>query len=439
MSRSAVLALGLLAVSGAFAAPPDCTPVDCGYYADPSNFSDDHPKACGVSAPYICRGDGGGCYTDTTVKNCPSVSSGPNPAGVQGACSFAPCSKVSNRPTRIVEFQNWCSAQGAFAVYQDESELIPAAQFPVGAKVSQKVSLKSGVNAFQQTYYYSGAGINFRALPPDLDLSNSTLFEVNFGAYAGAADVYDVSAIPPGSCAAHNLPSEPNYGYADHLPYKDPNDPAQNWACLPLADTGKPDPKTCGDGLGWMLCPAVSGVTTAPLTASKTGGPGGGVRYGSGVPGEQCCAKDSDPGKCKTPAQPTTCIPAVCAFNTGDDPTSAVVRNRLRSCSYQQGVAAAKQNGTLVGPPNKLTPPRQTGFWVPVKAEPVWDLQSPPLTPNPACKSLTCSDGSGSDPFADMATTCADGYLWPYDDHAALITCAAAPDYRVIFCPAEAP
>lgn len=34
-----------------------------------------------------------------------------------------------------------------------------------------------------------------------------------------------------------------------------------------------------------------------------------------------------------------------------------------------------------------------------------------------------------------MAETCADGYLWPYDDNSALVTCHAAPNYQVTFCP----
>ncbi len=35
----------------------------------------------------------------------------------------------------------------------------------------------------------------------------------------------------------------------------------------------------------------------------------------------------------------------------------------------------------------------------------------------------------------NLDVACVDGYLWPFDDASATVTCNAAPDYKVTFCP----
>jgi hypothetical protein len=334
-------------------------------------------------------------------------------------CYFGSCTVVSNRASRTVTFVNNC--QQSFAVYRDAAEIISKANFPVGATRSYQVSLSAGTNGWGLTYYKSGTGINFRAFPDDQDLSNSTLFEVNFGAYEGLSDVYDLSAIPPSSCAGHMQSTDNDYGYADHLPYKDPNNASQNWGCLKNPQTGLPDPGTCGDGLGYRLCPAVAAstgvaATVKPPTAQQ------GVNYGCGVPGEKCCGATSTP-----------CCPSVCAVTGTDNPTDPAVRNKVHNCAYRQSAAVATNLGlkTKIG-----TTPRQTGFWKGMKVELVWPVGQ---SSGSGCRNIVCkAGGTESAPdISNMAATCTDGYLWPYDDNVATVTCQAAPDYKITFCPSS--
>lgn len=366
--------------------------------------------ACGTAAPYACVSTGG-CY--------PTIQAAKSGCA-KDWCWFGPCSVTSTSPTRTLTFVNKCSE--AFPVYQDDTAIV--SNLPNdGQPHAHPVSLQAKTNAWGFTYYTSGTGLNFRALPDDGDLSNSTLFELNLGAYAGTSDVYDVSAIPPSSCAAHMQTTDPNYGYADHLPFKDANDPSQSWACLETPDGDL----VCGDGLGWKLCPKVTAATgragtVQPPQAAK----GPPLVLGCGVAGEQCCDVSSTPGTCKPAPSGTTCCPQVCAVTGNQDPTATKVRNQVHNCAYEQSKLVAKALSMKL--PNGNTP-RQTGFWKAMKVE--------LSTTGPGCQDLVCAAGGteSAPTFGDMAVTCADGYLWPYDDSAALVTCKAAPEYTVTFCP----
>jgi hypothetical protein len=396
---------------------PACAPGQCAAFGD---------RKCDAAHPLACTAAVGGCYAAAD----PNV----HPDCLGKLCDFAPCACVSKRAQRTITFVNHCDV--GFAVVQDGTRLIEAAEFGAGARVTRAITLQANATAWG-TCYATPAGLKFAAVPDDGDLANTTLFEIAFGAYAGAADVYDLSAIPPDSCPAKLSPLENDYGYADHLPYKDAGASSQSWACLKDPDGGV-DPKTCGDGRAWQLCPAVvtdAGVAlTAPaLTASRTAGPDGGVRYGCGVPGERCCGPPTEGDPCPTPPDAgASCCPEVCGLAAGEDPNQHDVRNRLYRCTRAQARVVAD---TL---PIRLPDggaPRQTGFWKALKVEARWPDGGVPAA---ECRPLTCRAGSdaGVD-FSDMATTCADGYLWPYDDRAATVTCPAAPDYELTFCPAS--
>ena len=249
-------------------------------------------------------------------------------------------------------------------------------------------------------YWLPAGGIALWAMPDDGDTADTTLFEVNFGAFGGTADSYDISAIPPGSCSGHVQAPSNDLGYADHLPRKNPADPTQSWACLRLTDGG-PNPATCGDGLGRLLCPAIvsdAGYgTIKPLTAVK------GTNTGCGVPGETCYYQDggvSDGG----------CCPDICAVAQSQDATDPTVRSQIYQCAHAQGLL------TGTG--------RRTGYWTSMRVDPVLDG---------GCRMLQCLVPDGGN-ASRIGRTC-DGYLWPYDDAEAAATCSATPDYRVTFCP----
>jgi hypothetical protein len=378
---------------------------------------------CGSSAPYACITTGG-CYADSSSaqQGCPN-----------DWCYFGPCVITSLRPSRTIVFVNQCDE--AFPVYQNNTTMIVTKeQFPAkGGLYVYTFDLTAVPSSWGVTYYQTGptgAGINFAALPTDQDLSNSTLFEPNFGAYDGQSDVYDLSAIPPSSCAGHMQTSDNDYGYADHLPYIDPSNTKLNWACLVNPTTGQ---LSCGDGLGWYLCPAVTGTSTVAATVqppTAQNGGSGNITYGCGVSGTTCCASTSPTGTCDTTSV-TSCCPNVCAVTGTEDPTAPSVRNLVHNCAYQQSLTVAQNNGmkTKIG-----TTPRQTGFWKAMLVEPVWPAGQ---QPGAGCLTIYCgAGGTEKDPtFETMAQTCAAGYLWPYDDAAATVTCNGAPDYKVTFCP----
>lgn len=73
------------------------------------------------------------------------------------------------------------------------------------------VTLNKATNTTSNKTCYElkgGNGINFGAYPTDGDVASMTLLEVDMGGNYGQADWYDLSAIPPGSCASHMNPEE---------------------------------------------------------------------------------------------------------------------------------------------------------------------------------------------------------------------------------------
>lgn len=428
LARRLALVTVLVLTAGAWSssapATPAPAPADMAATATPADCTPDQCKkmgtnACGTAAPYACLSDGG-CYTSSNVSSCKGT-----------ACNFGTCPNApgfvapDQRPSRTVTFVNQCDA--AIDIYftgagqgNKPTKLLTVAK---GASTPHTVTLNKGTNSISGKTFYElpgGAGINFGAYPSDGDVASMTLFEINMGGNQGQADWYDLSAIPPGSCASHMNAAITNYaaglGYADHLPFKDISDPSQNWDCLQDA-AGDPIAGTCGDGLGGFLCPKVKGSVEA-MKAVK------GTNRGWGVPGEKCCA---EPGTgqqsgvdCPKAKEGATCIPQVCAMADGDDPLSNTVRQKVYDCALAQAKAVAA---------TKTDPPRATGFSYPMKVEATWTGTPPDFASTCTTKSCT-TDSSG----LPTAATC-DAYLWPYDDEAATVICDATPDYKVTLCP----
>lgn len=387
---------------------------------------------CGDTNPYGCVSTGG-CYPTAEAAQAGCANNW---------CLAENCSRLPQpqRAIRKVQFHNNCGESidiwltdpspatnpHPFCPKEDGGVQPPRCSVLTVGKQSTAnydVSLVEGKNKQGDTYYYLPAGgIVFWAMPDDGDFANTTLFEINFGANGGVGDVYDLSAIPPGSCAGHIKSTENDLGYADHLPYKDPKDPTMSWACLKLPDGGV-DPKTCGDGQGWKVCPAVKvdggTLTTTALTAVK-----GTTKSGCGVPGEKCCGYPAEAGVACSPTTETSCCPQVCAVMPNEDATDPKVRSRVYRCAHLQGVATA-----IKPAPGKVAP-RQTGYWKSMKIEPVW---LPGQTQDSSCQTKTCNVPTGTD-ISQIGTTC-QGYLWPYDDATALVNCNAIPDYKVTLCP----
>lgn len=403
-----------------------CTPTQCAEIKAKSG------GFCGAANPYGCT-DTGGCYSteDAAKSGCPN-----------NWCKADNCSRLPQpqRASRNVTFANnctnsldiwltdpspsknphrFCPDVDGGVVPNCKILMVPAKTSDGPSSATYEVSLVKGSSSGGDYYYLPAGGIVFWAMPDDKDTSNTTLWEVNFGASNGVLDVYDLSAIPPGNCAGHVRTGDNDYGYADHLPYKDPSNPDQNWDCLKKPDGGV-DTKTCGDGLGYTLCPTVtvdSGVlTTSALTADK------GTSLGCGVSGEKCCAFPPDGSVCAHTKE-TSCCPQICAAVDGEDPKSAAVRSKVYRCAHEQGLLTAKVT-------NPKENPRQTGYWKGMKVEPVW---LPKQDKDPSCLIRSCVVPAGSD-ISQIGSTC-QAYLWPYDDATALVNCNAIPDYKVTFCP----
>ena len=388
-------------------APIDAgSPVDAGPPASPCSPTQCQAihKAsggyCGTAAPYGCTLTGG-CYPTPTAAaaGCPD-----------NWCSTTACSLFPQpqRPSRNVIVQNHCGE--ALSIYlTDPSPATNPHPYCGGAANCLLFSVDAGASqtwsaslVFNDAgfFWMPAGGVALWAKPDDGDIADTTLFEVNFGAFGGTADSYDLSAIPPGSCSGHVQTPSNDLGYADHLPYKNPANPAQNWACLTGADGG-PNPATCGDGLGRLLCPKVvsdAGYgTIKPLTAVK------GQNTGCGVPGETCYYLDggiSDGG----------CCPDICAVTQDQSATDAGVRSSIYECAHAQALL------TGTG--------RRTGFWKSLAVAPMGDA---------GCRALTCIVPDGGN-FSGIGTSC-QAYLWPYDDAEAGAVCGATPDYQVTFCP----
>ena len=245
--------------SGPPAPPPvTCTPTQCqAIHAASGGY-------CGEAAPLGCTTTGG-CYSSTAAAQagCPD-----------GWCSTASCSAIPQpqRASRNVIFQNNCSESLSIYVTDPSPGSNPhpycdggasCLLFPVKAGGWGVFNVSLMLNDAGGFYGMPAGGIALWAMPDDGDTADTTLFEVNFGAFGGTADSYYISAIPPGSCSGHVQSPSNDLGYADHLPRKNPADPTQSWACLKLLDGG-PNPATCGDGLGHLLCPEVSYGTPGP-------------------------------------------------------------------------------------------------------------------------------------------------------------------------------
>ncbi|MEM9291069.1 MAG: hypothetical protein AAGD01_05265 [Acidobacteriota bacterium] len=390
------------------ALPADCTPAQCQAMGT---------AACGTAAPYACLSNKG-CYNTGNVSTCPGT-----------ACNFDSCPNSpgfvapDQRSSRTVTFDNQCTED--IEIYYTAAGVgaKPTPLFTVDASKSKSytVQLTKGTNSVSGKTFYEmtgGNGVNFGAYPGGGDVADMTLFEINMGGNQGQADWYDLSAIPPGSCASHMNSAVTNYaqglGYADHLPFKNINDSSQNWDCL-QDGAGNPIPGTCGDGLGGSLCPQVTGSVQA-MKAEK------GVNRGWGVTGEKCCGP-LQPGQkagvdCPTPPAGETCVPWVCAMADGDDPTSNTVRQAVYECATNQSIA-------VNGQPSTAAP----GFSYPLKVEATWSGSAPPFASS--CEVRSCTTGDGTVP---TAADC-DAYLWPYDDEVATVICYATPDYKVTLCP----
>jgi hypothetical protein len=292
------------------------------------------------------------------------------------------------------------------------------------------------------TYYTlpRNMGLNFGLYPPDEPgvVQNTTLFEIFFNGDGGAHDEYDISAIPPGSCAAHlqskNADGSPNavYGYADNLPFKAAGSPH----CLG---------GNCGTGLGTTaLCPPVTDpatgktLTVRPPAITTSGAPGARPLYGCGtdasVVGTCCATPDNGVNPlsvCKKPdgKDIMSCCPHVCAMPDGADAADPAVRDAVHRCAHLQSMA---KNANL---PTPVKGWRGTGYYTGIQVV----ATMPEGSPVPAgCAPRSCV-APGNDPTkAGMAASC-QGYLWPYDDAHALAKCDASPDYTVTFFEAGDP
>lgn len=380
-----------------------CTPAQCQAIHKASG------GYCGAAAPYGCTLTGG-CYSTEAAAQggCPG-----------NWCSTLACSAIPQpqRSSRRVIVQNNCPER--LSIYLTDPS--PASNphpycggaadcllFAVDAGASQTFNATLVLNDAGGYYWMPAGGVAFWAMPDDGDTADTTLFEINFGAFGGTADSYDLSAIPPGSCSGHVQAPSNDLGYADHLPAKDAGNPAQSWACLRSVDGG-PNPATCGDGLGHWLCPAIvsdAGYgTIKPLTAVE------GKNTGCGVPGETCVLAD---GGSTTDGG---CCPDICAVAQDQSAMSPAVRSLIYECAHGQGLL------TGTG--------RRTGFWKSLRVDPVGDA---------GCERLVCMvpDGGpipdGGGPFSAIGYSC-QAYLWPYDDAEAGAVCEATPDYKVTFCP----
>ncbi len=387
------------ATSSSFSPPAaaPCTPSQCQAIHKASG------GYCGPGAPYGCTVTGG-CYPTPAAAD----------AGCYGDwCSTLACSAIPQpqRPARNVVFSNRCAEKLSIWLTDPSPGSNPHPYCSPGVANCLLFSVDAGASAtFSAGLVYNDAGgyygmpaggIALWAMPTDGDTADTTLFEINFGAFGGTADSYDISAIPPGSCSGHVQSPSNDLGYADHLPRKSATNPAQSWACLKLADGG-PNPATCGDGLGRLLCPKIvsdAGFgTIKPLPAVK-----GQTASGCGVPGETCYYGDggfSDGG----------CCPDICAVTQSQDPLDSYVRTQIYECAHAQAL--------LTGPG------RRTGYWKSMRVDPTVDA---------GCRTLICMVPDGGN-VTGIGRSCK-GYLWPYDDLEAAAVCEATPDYQVTFCP----